>query len=278
MTLSSENVVAASFEVRDLRFDTGEKIPRHWHPAGASVTRFFDNFSLFFPDGERFFVEAVKAHRDQVSDPRLAADLRAFIGQEAMHTREHIRYNQMLAQQGLPARRLEERVRQLLRFVSRRNPPRTRLAITAALEHFTALLAQMLLARPAVLDGAHPTMARLWRWHALEEAEHKAVAFDIYRQVGGPYLERVAVMIGATLIFWAKVIQHQICLMRADGILFSWREWKTLLRFLFVAPGALRGLLRPYLAYYHPQFHPNQVGEGIWSAAAKPPIEMTAST
>lgn len=262
--------------MRDLRFDTGEEIPRHWHPAGAAVTRFFDNFSLFFPDGERFFVEAVKAHRQLVSDPQLAADLRAFIGQEAMHTREHIRYNEMLVRQGLPASEMEGRVRRLLRFVSRRNPPRTRLAITAALEHFTALLAQMLLVRPAVMEGAHPTMAQLWRWHATEEFEHKAVAFDIYQQVHGWYLERIATMLGATIVFWAKVIEHQVRLMHADGILFSWKEWKALLRFLFVSPGALRGLLRPYLAYYRPSFHPNQVGHAIPRFTGKPPVEIAA--
>ncbi len=252
---------AATFPVRDLKFPLGGDIPRYWHPAGAAVTRFFDNLSLFFPDGERFFVEAVKTFRHQVRDPKLADDVRAFIGQEAMHTREHLRYNQRLAQQGIPAAAMEARVGRLLAHARRTTPPLARLAITAALEHFTALMAQMALANERVLHGADPRMAALWRWHALEEGEHKHVAFDVYREVGGPYWRRVLTMFGATLVFWTKVLEHQMRLMHADGTLFSWREWRTLIRFLFVSPGALRGLLRHYLSYYRPNFHPNQLAD-----------------
>jgi predicted metal-dependent hydrolase len=261
----------AGFPVRDFRFSTGSEVPRHWQPAGAAVTRFFDNLSLFFPNGERFFVEAVKSCRDQVRDPNLAEEVRAFIGQEAMHTREHLRYNEMLEAQGLPARKMQERVGRLLARVRRTAPPMGRLAITAALEHFTALMAHMALEKEGVFGGAHPTMAALWRWHALEEGEHKHVAFDVYRSAGGSYLRRVAAMIGATVVFWAKVTEHQIRLMHADGILFSVSEWRSLWRFLFVSPGALRGLLRRYLTYYRPSFHPKQLEDRAlrqeWRAA-----------
>src|SRR5687768_3187923 len=96
-----------SVKVRNLRFETGATVPRCWHPAGQAVTSFFNNLSIFFPAGERFFVASVRAHRRHVVDERLAADVASFGSQEGFHSREHVRYNRMLEQQGYPAVALE---------------------------------------------------------------------------------------------------------------------------------------------------------------------------
>jgi predicted metal-dependent hydrolase len=247
-----------AIEIRNLRFAADAAlVPRHWHGGRRAVTTFFDNLSIFFPAGERFFVASVNAHRACVSDEALRAEVKAFCGQEGCHGREHLRYNRMLRDQGYPVEAMEGRVKRLLRGVAKRTPARWQLGVTCALEHFTALLAHLLLSEPRLLEGADPEMAALWRWHAAEENEHKAVAFDVYRAAGGPYLERVGLMLGATVIFWAKVAEHQVRLMRVDGIAASPREWASLLRFLVLQRrGSLLGLLRPYLAYYKPGFHP----------------------
>jgi len=110
-----------------------------------------------------------------------------------------------------------------------------------------------------MLDDADPTMAALWRWHAAEENEHKTVPYDVYLAAGGGYLERVTVMIGATVIFWAKVLEHQVRMMRVDGTLWSPREWWSLFRFLFVRPGGMRRVIGKYFLYYRPGFHPRQL-------------------
>jgi predicted metal-dependent hydrolase len=102
-------------------------------------------------------------------------------------------------------------------------------------------------------------MAALWRWHAAEENEHKAVAYDVYLAAGGNWRERVVVMAVATVIFWARVLQQQGHLMHADGTLWSVGEWSALFRYLFVNPGGLRKLFLPYLAWYRPDFHPNDL-------------------
>lgn len=247
---------ATSPEIRNLRFETGSDVPRQWHPAGRAVTLFFNNLSLFFPVGERFFVASVKAHRKLVTDPVLLEDVKGFCGQEGVHGREHVRYNEMLQAQGYPVAAIEARVARLLDRVTERSEPRLRLAVTCALEHFTALMAELLLADDRLLAGAHPVMARLWRWHAAEENEHKAVAFDVYRAAGGTYLERVTVMVGATMIFWAKVVEQQIRMMAADGLASSVSEWASLFRFLFVQPGGLLRIVPLYFQYYRPSFHP----------------------
>ncbi len=244
--------------VRDLTFDLGAT-PRHWLGGRRAVSIFFDNLSIFFPAGERFFVTAVKAHRDRVTDPKLAADVRAFCAQEGMHGREHVRYNRRLEELGYPAARLERGVERLLRRVTRRTTPRIRLAVTCALEHFTSLMAHMLLADDGGLAGADPAMAALWRWHAAEESEHKAVAFDVHLATGGTWWLRAWTMLGATVVFWAKVAEQQVRMMRADGCLWSPREWGRLAWFLYGKPGVLRRIAPMYLAYFRPSFHPWQI-------------------
>lgn len=255
------------FPIRDRRFDLDD-VPRAWHPAGPAVTRFFDNLSLFFPQGEAFFIRSVKAFADAVDDPALTDAVRRFYGQEAFHGREHRRYNRLLSSQGVPADVMEGRVATLLRRVGRRVPRRWQLAATCALEHFTASMAHMLLDDPRVLDGAHPAMAALWRWHAVEEFEHREVAFEVYRAAGGTVAERNLVMLAATVIFWAKVVEHQVLLMRGDGLLGDLGEWRRLIGFLFVDPAPLTRLVPHYLAWYRPGFHPAGLGRTAPAAAA----------
>jgi predicted metal-dependent hydrolase len=250
-----------SFEIRDLHFDLGPEIPRYWLGGRRSVTLYFGGLSIFFPHGEKFFVASVRAHRGAVEDERLLDEVRLFCGQEGVHGREHVAYNRMLQAQGYPAVAMEQRVKTLLAWVTRLTRPRVRLAVTASLEHFTAVLARCTLAFPEQLAGAHPTMAALWHWHAAEESEHKAVAFDVYRAAGGNYVERTIVMLMTTAIFLAKVAEHQLRLMWTDGILFSLPQWAALLRFVFGSPWSGQ-LARGYFAWYRPRFHPNDVDDG----------------
>ena len=256
--------------VRNPRFQLGSAVPRHWHGGRRAITLFFDNLSVFFPAGERFFIASVRAHAACVQDPRLAAEVQAFCGQEGVHSREHARYNRMLAEQGYPIAALERRVKARLQRTSRRASPRRQLALTCALEHFTAVMGHTLLSDARLLEGAHPEMAALWRWHALEETEHKAVAFDVYRAAGGRYFERVLAMSVATFVFWSQVCWQQLRFMHADGCALSLRQWGSLLQFLFLKPGGMFSLWRRWLTYYRPSFHP-------WDLDSRALIEAHAS-
>jgi hypothetical protein len=243
-------------EVRNVRFEFDAGVPRYWHGGRASVTLFFNNLSVFFPAGERFFIASLKQQSARIQAPELQAAVKAFCGQEAIHSREHLRYNQMLRTQGYPIAAMDQRVEALLARISRTMSARVQLSITCALEHFTAMMAHLLLSDPRLLEAAHPTMAALWRWHAAEENEHKATAYDVYRLTSGTYLERAMVMLVTTVMFWGRVIEQQVRLMRHDGILFSSREWLALIRFLFFDPGGMFQLMRLYAHYYRPSFHP----------------------
>jgi uncharacterized protein len=244
--------------VRNLRFDIDESVPQYWLSGRRSVSIFLDNLSVFFPAGERFFVKAVRAHQAFVKSDELAREVRAFCGQEGVHGREHERYNEMLRRH-YPIEAMEKRVQAILARVSTRAPDLGQLGVTCALEHFTALLGGMLLRDPRLLEGAHPAMLALWRWHAAEENEHKTVAYDVYAAAGGRYGMRIWTMIGATVIFWAKVIEQQARMMNASGIAFSIEEWTALGRYLFVEPGGMLPLFRLYFEYFRPDFHPSHI-------------------
>jgi uncharacterized protein len=254
---------ALAIERRDLRFDAFEHCDlRRWHPSGLHVAHFFNALSVFFPKGETFFIDSVRYFADRIRSPRLRQEVKGFVGQEAMHSREHRRYNRALAQAGLPVEPLEHALGRRLELVRTLASPEEQLAITIALEHFTAIMADAALDAGGVLDGADPRMTAVWRWHAIEETEHKAVAYDVYAEVTGgtrcAYWRRVRVMLLTTLTFWTLVFLYHLRLVRADGALWDLRGWGRLLRFLWLRPGALRRLVRPWLDYFRPDFHPWQ--------------------
>ncbi len=247
-----------AFEVRDATFDLGPSVPRFWHGGRRAVTVFFNNLSTVFPLGERFFIRSVARYRKQIDDETLLAEVKAFTRQEAAHTREHEGYNAMLRRQGYDIDKIERGVSWLLKLPRLFGPLRDRVALaaTTALEHWTAMLAHFLLADASVLEGAHPTMAALWRWHAAEECEHKAVAFDVYRHINSGYLVRVAIMLFASAIFWARIFQQQWMMMRRDKIQWKLSEWVDLAKFLVFEQKILVRLVPLWLRYFSPRFHP----------------------
>ena len=245
---------------RNLQFCLPKDRISDWHPAGLHVTHFFNTLSIFFPDGERFFIDSVRYYRDQIKDPELQEAVRGFIGQEAMHGREHEEYNDALTQRGLPADTYGKWVLKFLNFLRRYTPKASQLSATIALEHLTAILANNLLRDPRMLEGAEPHFHAVWRWHALEETEHKAVAFDVFQATIGrglrAYLHRCFGLLSATAIFWCLVIPFHIGLLRREGQLWNLAGWGRVFKFLWITPGALRRPLKDWLDYFKPGFHP----------------------
>ncbi len=172
------------------------EVPRHFAQDGDLISgHVIAMLSSVFPDGEDYFVRSVRHFRDQISDPVLKRQVAGFIGQESMHGREHRVFNDRLAELGYPTKRTERITRFGLHLRSRFAPAKANLAATAALEHFTATLAELVLSSEEIRQqmGAEP-VRDLFVWHALEESEHKAVAFDVYRAVGGGERLRVWTM------------------------------------------------------------------------------------
>jgi uncharacterized protein len=246
---------------RDLHFDMQADIPRYWLGRDAHKTRYFDALSLMFPDGERFFIDSVRAFRPAVAgDAELDAAVAGFIGQEAMHSREHLAYNERLQRQGVDAYGLMQIVKDVQERRAYTLPPVGQLALTICLEHFTAMLADHVLRHPATLQQADPRMAAIWRWHALEETEHKAVAFDVYQRVGGTpfkrWRRRCRAMCWVTMLFTYRTWQFMWRLSKTDGTRNDWRGWLRLIGFLFVHPAPITRISGQWLKWFLPGFHP----------------------
>ncbi len=178
-TLPTESAPRASFPVRTPSFDFNGEIPRHWMNGNAIGTHVFNGLNLVFPEGERFFIEAVRdCAKDADLSPALRREIRAFNGQEGRHAHEHERYFEILEKQGYEIQPFLQRFTKFIAWSNRFMPASLRLAITAGAEHYTATFGAMALQDP-FLDAAHPTMRKLILWHATEEVEHKHVAFDV---------------------------------------------------------------------------------------------------
>lgn len=249
---------------RDLSFKLPANRINDWHARGLHVTQFFNTLSVFFPSGERFFIDSVRQFRkhEAVQSESLQKAITAFIGQEAMHGREHEDYNALLQAAGLPAQRMERLVIAILEHAKANTSAEVRLGFTVALEHFTAILADSLLSEPEVIEGSEPRYAALWRWHALEETEHKAVVYDVWDAVMGKglraYALRSSTMVVATAVFWALIVPFMIENVRRSGGARDLRGWASVLDFHWRRPGMLRRIVRPYFDYFRPDFHPWQ--------------------
>src|SRR5436305_8814052 len=182
-----------------------QDLPKHYAADGDLIqSHIAANLSSVFPDGEDFFVRSVRHFRDEITDPELKRQVGGFIGQEAMHGRQHRAFNDRLDELGYPVKRIERLTKKGLAIRERVLPPASNLAATAALEHFTATLAELVLSSQETRDlFGHDEVRNLFLWHALEESEHKAVAFDVYKAVGGSERMRVWTMNALTLGFIA---------------------------------------------------------------------------
>lgn len=249
---------------RDVKIRLQEEFISNWHEEGVHVTHFFNALSLLFPAGERMFMDAVRAYKDEIKDPELKKAVVAFIGQEALHSREHEEYNEMLDRAGLPASELDKMLWGMLGFIQKKLGKKLTLAATLALEHYTALLGGFLLQERDDILGKKSVdcYKQMWQWHAFEETEHKAVAYDVWNEcVPDTALNRNLrrfTMIIATVIFWPVVMYFHTRLVLADPktkgkhIKGFWRVTQM----LWYKPGILGRQLKEFFDYFKADFHP----------------------
>lgn len=241
--------------VRKLSLRPSIHIDRHFHSGDPFLSAFFAAMSSVFPDGERFFIDSVRHYQKQLKDPELVLQVRRFIGQEAHHGQEHEAFNQWLTDKGYPVGETLRRLAEGLTAARQRLSARQQLAMTLALEHFTAIMANQFLTMPELSEQMHPQIRELFIWHAVEETEHKAVAFDVYQTVDGGYWNRVIIMLQVTLLFWLAITRITWRNLKSEGNASFGRMMRGYW-WLLAQPGPLRKLLPEYLDYFRPGFHP----------------------
>jgi uncharacterized protein len=256
---SSNAVPQREVTVRRVDFGFDERRIQHYFAGGDPVmSHLLAMLSGLFPAGEDFFVRSVRAYRDDITDPELKRQVRAFIGQEAIHGREHRRLNECLGALGYPTDGIDRFVNWQFK-VSERFPGRSRrLAVTAALEHYTATLAEVLLTDQRARDMVDPEIRNLLLWHALEECEHKSVAFDVYQHVSGNDRVRCLIMNSTTVGFIGISLGWT-----AASLLRDRQTWRNPLRVarslanVRHSPWLTRAVWQRLRDYNRPGFHPD---------------------
>ena len=246
-----------NFAARNRSFDLRQALGRDWHGGRAFQTAFFNALSFSFPSGEKFFVDSVKHYLPRIDDARLKRDASVFVQQEYTHRREHQRYNELLAEaRGLNLEKIEALfIAQIARI--KKEPPKVQLAATVVLEHITAMFAAGSMRYSRWMDGADPAMAELWQWHAIEETEHKSVAYDVFLAVGGnrQLLRQVMRIVRVRFPYHIFIT---ICRMRRmEGKpVMSLSFWREGYDFLFGKDGIIREVAADFRLFYRDDFHP----------------------
>ena len=232
-----------------------EHIPKHFAKDGdILMSHQLAMMSGSFPAGEEYYIESVRHFRDEITDPVLKAQVAGFIGQEKMHSRQHDALNAHLASFGYRIDTIDRVSRKINAVRKRRENPLRDLAETAAAEHLTATMAEIVLRNP---DLAVEAAMGVILWHALEECEHKAVAFDVYRAIGGSERERIRAGRLRRYTMWAvpfmavaSALLTDPAIRRPGALLASWRRFQA-------SPLTGKEVRARLKEFERPGFHPN---------------------
>jgi len=262
---------------RNLKFAREADTQRWWAGGDPIATAWYNALSVTFPAGETFFIESVRRFEKQVPED-LAVQIKAFVKQEAFHTREHNAFNARVKDAGYDIARMEADVQARL-DKARETHPVVQLGLTTALEHFTAIFAHSALKQPELLNGADMEAQRMWGWHAIEEIEHKSVAFDTYRHATRDvpqfkrWMIRSMTFLNVSWNFITGRWREALELLAQDGIT-GLEAWWKLSWLLWGKPGLVRRVFFAWLAYFRPGFHPWQVDDRALTAEAQQRLDL----
>tara|TARA_B100000678_G_scaffold42272_3_gene31713 strand:- start:9681 stop:10547 length:867 start_codon:yes stop_codon:yes gene_type:complete len=244
---------------RDIHFSVESAGKGHWLGGDPVGTAVLNALSITFPDGERMFMDSVRAYKSELSG-KLLEDVNDFIRQEAIHSREHHLLNQLIDREKYPVEEIEKMVRDRVQF-ARDGGPMRMLVGTICLEHFTAMMADLMQEQQEMFEGTDPDIEAMWRWHAMEETEHKAVAYDVFMKVTKDlsplkrYIRRCMSMLIISQNFTTNITTYASRLLEADG--YSPAEARQAVkRYLWKSPSLFGKGWKAWLAWFKPGFHP----------------------
>jgi len=263
----------ASFPVRRMDYEFKD-LPKYWCNQDPMYTHFFTALSTLFPEGEAFFVRSVRHFRGKINNPALDKDIGAFIGQEAMHSKEHHAFHQSAQQHGLDPESLEQITGITLKTIEKIFPKKWNLLLTVGVENYTAVLVSYMMSDVNKLMNDE-TIRNLWLWHSIEETEHKAVTFDLYKELYGnqldAYIPRVVLFTFSVILITILTHISQISLIKRDKQLLNLRSWSSFLKFGIKSYAVF---IPKFLEFYRFDFHPNDLDESVLVEHTKAKISL----
>jgi uncharacterized protein len=251
-------------QVRDRHHNFDESAAEYYDSGNVVLTHEWNALSLIIPPGERYFIRSVQRLASQAKDPELKVQIRGFIGQEAMHSKETNRSLEPLEKSGFPVRQFQASFERVINFLEHWVPlPKVHLAATAAVEHYTAVLSTWHLGN-RYLDRCTPSIRDMYQWHGAEELEHKAVAFDLLQEVSRNYYWRFVGYVFGMGITWLAYRKALRMLLKWDGLtraqIREERRKARKIRIPLMSPGF------PHLfTFLKPAFHPSDLDDGVLS-------------
>lgn len=242
----------------------GKQVDLSFYMNNQFATIFFATLSVFLTYGEDLVIETARHHRDLLKDPILRQRVTSLIGQEAIHSKLHNEFNDAIVELGYPVRLYRFLGEQFFDHIFLRFPQPLKLSLMAGIEHFTAVLAEYMMAHEQNFYFSDDAKTRaLWMWHMLEESEHKDVAYDVYQTLNGNYALRISGFFLAyfTILGLIPFAATFVPVLRKPQEMLTSKFWKDTRRGikLVFSPkdgvfGSTQGRIFDYL---RTNFHPN---------------------
>ncbi len=242
---------------RKLGNDDYADVQASWFADNKVLSTLVNVFSIYIPRGEKFFIKSVRYFEDEIKDrdDELSGLVKEFIKQEANHYKAHEAFNGSLSQHDVSAKREEKVSDRLFSFMEKFLPKKVQLGITVFDEHLTATGAKLLLKSEAMSSSMDPEMRKLWEWHAVEEIEHKSVAYDVYEAMGCGYFHRMFSAFIGVAIQLPFIVGSENRLLKERGVTRFGPEGKEAGR-IMASFHDFRKVGKEFLLYFKPGFHP----------------------
>jgi uncharacterized protein len=216
--------------VRRVRFHFPEDLDPAWTPRNPEIAIAANGVSLLMPHVEPYVVRSIRAVHDRLG-PAEQERATEFVRQELRHHAEHRRFNDLVIDRHPRLARVDGWMRRTYGWLGRRCSPEFNVAFAAGSETVAFALARWTEANMrTIFDGADDVVATLFLWHLAEEVEHKSVAFDVHRAIGGSRLRYAAASSLSVLLLTAFTVLGTLVMLWDQRRLWSPVSWFRLTR------------------------------------------------
>ncbi|MCB0501617.1 MAG: metal-dependent hydrolase [Bacteroidetes bacterium] len=256
-------------KVRHPKFDLQKKLVRHYFKGNVFSTHLANSLHIIFPEGEKFFIRSCRKFLNKIDNDQLKKEVKAFMGQEGMHAVAHNDFWKYLGEQGfnvapfanfIDKTAFEGVEKMIYQFLGEERGSEFCLAMTAGLEHYTALLAEVAFENEDEFKHLPDEMKHLFFWHAAEEIEHKSVAFDLMKAVHTKdWIKNAGFTVATVLLFtYAITGQFYFTMTDKESKSMDWPEEYWDFAESLGSP-MVRKFAKNMLAYFRDDFHPSKM-------------------